>query len=130
MSAATHHFLGAVICEEATSIALTADLDALIAKHAATFPSLNLDTELHGSAMMRAEDEPWRSLPLPVRFAIMTEALTFLERSGAGVHILQATRRRYRRQPTSGRCWGASRACFDCRKWSKSAPTKFLDDTP
>lgn len=82
----TYYFLGAVVVTSEQAEAVRSALDALVAKHAAVFPSLG-GVELHGSTMMRAADAPWRSVPLRVRFRIFEEALEVVRDSGARVFI-------------------------------------------
>ena len=83
----SHYFLGAVICTELQLNSLSLELDAVMAKHAQQFPSLTPDVEFHGSAMMRASDKPWRTIPLRSRFAIYQDALVAIEVVGVRVYI-------------------------------------------
>lgn len=83
----THYFLGAIVCTSEQSELLTTQLDDLIAKHAKTFPALRLNTEIHGSSMMRAADEPWRSLPIRLRLRMLDEVLDVVEQTGARVYV-------------------------------------------
>ena len=82
----THYFLGALIVTDDQAEAIRESLDAIVNKHAATFPSLT-GVELHGSTMMRANDAPWRSVPLRIRFRIIEEVMQAVQDSGARVYI-------------------------------------------
>lgn len=81
-----YYFLGALIIEEWGAELLRHDLDGVVARFAWTFPDL-FGVELHGSTMMRAHDEPWRSVPLRARFAIYDAALKVIHESGAQIYI-------------------------------------------
>lgn len=83
----TYYFLGATVCTLEQSDLLTQSLDAVMAKHGITFPSLAVGTEFHGSTIMRAEAEPWRSIPLRARIAIYKDVLVATEASGARTFI-------------------------------------------
>jgi hypothetical protein len=83
----THYFLGATICTEQQRQDMTAELDAVMKKHAWSFGPLLPSEEFHGSTMMRAEDDPWRSVPLRARIAIYRDALAAVEAVGARVYI-------------------------------------------
>jgi hypothetical protein len=83
----THYFLGATICTERQRDALSLELDAVLEKYRTQFPSLTRDVEFHGSTMMRAQDEPWRSIPIRARFALYRDALVAIEAVGARVYI-------------------------------------------
>lgn len=83
----SHYFLGATICTEQQRNVLELELDAVMAKHGQQFPSLKPHEEFHGSTMMRATDEPWRSIPLRARFAIYRDALIAIESVGVRVYI-------------------------------------------
>lgn len=61
-------------------------LDAVMMKHAEQFPRLR-DAELHGSTIMRASEEPWRSVPLRVRFRIFEETMQAVFDSGARIYL-------------------------------------------
>lgn len=82
----THYFLGAVVLNEQQVAHLRTNLDALVAKHARTFQALH-GVELHGSTMMRASDQPWRSIPLRIRLRIFEEAMELVEASGARIYL-------------------------------------------
>ncbi len=82
----THYFLGALVLTGEQAEALRGALDRLIDKHAVNFDALE-GVELHGSTMMRAANEPWRSVPLRVRFRIFEEVLRAVKDSGARVFI-------------------------------------------
>ncbi|WP_181135062.1 DUF3800 domain-containing protein [Rathayibacter sp. AY1C9] len=81
------YFLGSIVCSIEQEQFLTERLDAIMAKHAATADGLEPDTEFHGSTMMRASEEPWRSVPLRLRFRIYEEALEAIRDSGASIYI-------------------------------------------
>jgi hypothetical protein len=83
----THYFLGATICTDEQRNDLGLELDAIMAKYSETFSSLSPTEEFHGSSMMRAASEPWRSIPLRARFAIYRDALVATEAVGARVYI-------------------------------------------
>lgn len=80
------YFLGALVCTPEQAEQITTELDAVVAKHAVTFPTL-AGVELHASDMMRAHDEPWRSIPIRVRFAIYADILEVVRASGARIYI-------------------------------------------
>lgn len=82
----THYFLGALIVNDQQADDIRESLDRMLGKHAATFPEF-AGVELHGSTMMRANERPWRSVPLRVRFRIMEEVLDSVAQSGARVYI-------------------------------------------
>lgn len=95
----THYFLGALVLNDGQLHTLRVALDGIMAKHTATFPAL-AGAELHGSTMMRAEEEPWRSVPLRIRFRIFEETMQAVFDSGArvyveGVNILRQIARGY-----------------------------------
>lgn len=83
----SHYFLGAVICDTKQAEDLSSRVEDIVWKHSQTFPNLALDTEIHGSTMMRAANEPWRSVPLRVRLRMMTEVLDAVAQTGARVYI-------------------------------------------
>lgn len=83
----SYYFLGATICTEQQRDALSRELDAVMEKHSAAFPALTQDTEFHGSTIMRAQSEPWRSIPLRARIALYRDALLATEAVGARVYI-------------------------------------------
>lgn len=82
----THYFLGALVVSESQADYLTTELDALVRKHAASFPELE-GVELHGSTMMRAKERPWRNIPLRLRFRIIEEVLEHVDVCGARIYI-------------------------------------------
>jgi len=82
----THYFLGALILDDSQVDGLRRSLDEMMAKHATSFTVLD-GAELHGSTMMRAYDEPWRSVPLRVRFRIFEEVMKAVFDSGARVYV-------------------------------------------
>ncbi|WP_187270725.1 DUF3800 domain-containing protein [Lacisediminihabitans profunda] len=83
----THYFLGATVCTERQRDLLTREMDAVMEKHRQAFPSLTPDVEFHGSTMMRAQEEPWRSIPLRARIAIYRDALLAIEAVGTRVYV-------------------------------------------
>lgn len=82
----THYFLGALVVNDEQAEKIREYLSLLVDKHAETFPHL-AGVELHGSTMMRANEEPWRSVPLRVRFRIMEEVMEAVAYVGARVYI-------------------------------------------
>ena len=83
----SHYFLGATICTEQQRDALSRELDAVMEKHSAAFPSLTPDVEFHGSTIMWAQSEPWRSIPIRARIALYRDALVAIEAVGVRVYI-------------------------------------------
>lgn len=81
------YFLGAVICTDTQQAMLSAELEAVLEKHRQVHPSLTPEVEFHGSAMMRAEEEPWRSIPLRARLALYRDALIATEAVGVRIYI-------------------------------------------
>jgi hypothetical protein len=82
----THYFLGALVVDDVQLIGLRTALENVLNKHSVTFPQL-AGAELHGSTMMRAEDAPWRSVPLRARFRIFEEVMQAVADSGAKLYI-------------------------------------------
>jgi len=81
------YFLGAVVCTDEQSGQIRERLDAVIAKHAESFPVLDRSTEFHASDIMRADKMPWRAVPLRVRFALYTDALKVIEASKVRIYV-------------------------------------------
>ncbi|MBX3091598.1 MAG: DUF3800 domain-containing protein [Cryobacterium sp.] len=80
------YFLGALVGTQEQFNGLTSALDAIVAKHAEAFPAL-ANIELHASHMMRATDEPWRSLPLRIRFAIYRDVVEAIRSSEVRIFV-------------------------------------------
>ena len=83
----SHYFLGATICTERQREVLGYELDAVLEKHRQSFDALTPDVEFHGSTMMRAQEEPWRSIPIRARFAIYRDALLAIESVGVRIYL-------------------------------------------
>lgn len=83
----TFYFLGATICTESQRQELTERLDDIMARHSASVRSLTPSTEFHGSTMMRSDTDPWRSVPLRLKFKIFSDALSAVVDTGARMYI-------------------------------------------
>lgn len=81
------YFLGATICTDDQRDELSERLNDLMERHALSAATLSPSTELHGSTMMRAAEDPWRSVPMRLRFKIFRDALEAIEQSGTRVYI-------------------------------------------
>lgn len=68
------YFLGAVIVNGRQRTRLTLELDAVVVKHAQAMPALG-GAELHGSAIMRGGESPWRKTPLRLRLALYADVV-------------------------------------------------------
>jgi len=62
-------------------------MDSVMLKHSQDVEILNKDEEFHGSAMMRAADDPWRKIPLRLRIKIYSDALKVIHDSGCRIYI-------------------------------------------
>lgn len=81
------YFLSAVVCTSDQAHNLSMKLHRVMAKHAKSNPLLSVKDELHASAMMRAEEMPWRKVPPRLRIAIYGDALDAIRESGCRVYI-------------------------------------------
>ena len=81
------YFLGAVVVDDAQYQRLEDDLDMLLIHYENHHPPIERHHELHGSAIMRAADAPWRYVPKRLCIQLFREALEILESSGARIYI-------------------------------------------
>ncbi len=81
------YFLSAIVCTEDQAHALSMKLHRIMHKHAKSSQHLAPREEFHASAMMRAEDSPWRRVPLRLRLRVYSEALEAIRDSGCRVYI-------------------------------------------
>lgn len=81
------YFLSAVVCTDEQAHSLSMKLHRIMGKHAKSHPLLDIREESHASAMMRAEEQPWRQVPLRLRLRIYTEALEAIRDSGCRIYI-------------------------------------------
>lgn len=89
------YFLGAIIVTPQQSEALVTGFGALLQKFNPTFAELVPDIELHGSAIMRGAEAPWRDLPFRLRQAVFRDALQVIVRSGARCYIEGIDRKKH-----------------------------------
>jgi hypothetical protein len=89
------YFLGAVVADERQRAELTVALDALMLDFSKRWPQVNAMEEFHGSAIMRAVKEPWRSIPFRARTNLYRRALILIEQSGVKVFIEGIDRERH-----------------------------------
>lgn len=81
------YFLSAIVCTENQAHRLSMKLHRIMHKHAQSSKHLTTREEFHASAMMRAEDSPWRNVPLRLRLRIYEEALEAIRDSECRVYI-------------------------------------------
>lgn len=81
------YFLSAVVCTDEQAHELSMKLHRIMGKHAKSSPLLTIREEFHASAMMRAEESPWRRIPLRLRLRIYAEALEAIKGSGCRIYI-------------------------------------------
>lgn len=81
-----YYFLGAGIVNSSQHAFVDIGFHELLAKHAKTFSTLDVDMELHGNEILAGRKE-WKQVPLRARFAIFGGALSILEASGICIHL-------------------------------------------
>ena len=83
----SHYFLGAVVVTESEYENLVQGLNELMVRFESIFPIISASDELHGSAIMRREDMPWRKVPKRLSFHLFHEALRVIVASNASIII-------------------------------------------
>lgn len=91
----SHYFLGALVLTPSQAEQLRGELDNLMSCFAEEFMQLSPHEEFHGSSIMRAAEEPWRSLPKRVAFELYKKALEIIEKSGARYFLEGIDRKRH-----------------------------------
>lgn len=94
------YFLGALVCTLEQAQFISTSLVGLIGAFAHDFPKVDPDSEFHGSSIMRAAEEPWRSIPIGARFWLYSKALRIVAESHAtalieGVNVSKLVARNY-----------------------------------
>lgn len=84
---ASHYFLGAVIVTDEQGKQIETAFSRVLTEFAGEFPSLDARTELHGSAIMRGAEEPWRQIPFRAKTSLYRQALEAIVESGARVYL-------------------------------------------
>lgn len=75
------YFLGAIVVNEQQHESLTIGLDQLLIDYEANHPPITRNVELHGSAIMRGVEFPWKSIPKSLSMKLFKNALQIIERT-------------------------------------------------